>query len=227
MSLLTLPYWTDLFSVAAPKIMLVTAMACSPAQKTPTVSLTFTPTPPQVTHNLDHQALGKFSVSTEFSHHKNEVFLTGGITESNIRTNYNVSFEQHIEQNTNRACLYVDHIELTLHYDPIVHIASNYPQGSCRFKTTWQHELLHVNTDLITLNERKPLLEQAARQVAQRLTVVGPLDAAALPVQQQAIIDQVGAAVQTTFAGIDKLRMQRQQLIDTREEYLRLSRACP
>lgn len=227
MSLFTLPFWASMLGGAAPKMMLVSALACGPAQKAPTVSLVFTPAQPQVTHTLDHQALGQFSVSTQFSHHKNEVFLTGGITESNIRTEYNVSFEQHINPNTNQACLYVDHIELQLKYDPIVHIASNYPQGSCRFKTTWQHELLHVNTDLITLNERKPLLEQAAKQVAQKLTVIGPVDTAALPVQQQAVIDQVGAAVQATFASIDTLRMQRQQLIDTREEYLRLSKACP
>ncbi len=227
MSLFTLPYWTAMFSATAPKALLVSALACGPAQKPPSVAMTFTPSQPQVTHTLDHQALGQFSVSTQFSHHRNEVFLTGGITESNIRTDYNVNFEQHIDQRTNQACLYVDHIQLTLHYDPVVHIASNYPQGSCRFKTTWQHELLHVNTDLITLNERKQLLEQAAQQVAQKLTVIGPVDAAALPLQQQAVIDQVGAAVQTTFEGIDKLRMQRQQLIDTREEYLRLSKACP
>lgn len=227
MSLFTLPFWTSMLQAGAPKLVFATALVCAPAQNVPSVALEFIPTQPKVTHNLDHQALGQFSVSTQFSHHKNEVFLTGGITESNIRTDYNVSFEQHVHPVTKKACLYVDHIDLKLHYDPVVHIANNYPQGSCRFKTTWQHELLHVNTDLVTLNERKGQLEQAARQVAQKITVIGPVDASALPVQQQAIIDQVGAAVQASFSNIDQLRMQRQQLIDTRAEYLRLSKACP
>lgn len=227
MSLFTLPYWTAMLSGAAPKLMLATAVACGPAQKAPLVSMVFVPSQPQVTHTLDHNALGQFTISTKFSHGPKEVFQTGGITESNIQTHWNVGFEQHIDPSTNQACLYVENIDVKLTYDPVVHIASNYPQGSCKFKITWQHELLHVNTDLITLNERKPLIEQAAKQVAQRLTVIGPVDAATIPLQQQAVIDQVGAAVQAAFAPIDQIRMQRQQLIDTREEYLRLSKACP
>lgn len=201
--------------------------SCDPMKKVPTVTMIFNPSQPQATHNLDHQALGQFNISTKFSHGPKEVFLTGGITESNIRTDYNVSFQQVIDQSSNKACLYVDAIELNLHYDPVVHIASNYPEGSCRFMTTWKHELLHVNTDLITLNERKGLIEQAGQQVAQQLTVIGPVDAATLPAQQQAVIAKVGAAVEATFTGIDQIRMQRQQLIDTRQEYLRLSKACP
>lgn len=217
---------TLLLGVALPGLAAADT-ACAPMTTVPPVTLTFNPSAPQVTHNLDHKALGQFDVSTKFSHGPKEVFLTGGITESNIRTDYNVNFEQHIDQGTNQACLYVDGIQLTLRYDPVVHIANNYPEGSCRFTTTWKHELLHVNTDLVTLNEQKTLLEQAGQQVAARLTVIGPVDAATLPAQQQAVIQTVGTAVEAVFARIDQLRMQRQQMIDTREEYLRLSKACP
>lgn len=227
MSLFTMPYWLSLLGNTTAPATLVTLMSCAQPASPPAVTMTFTPSQPSVTHNLDHAALGQFATSTTFSHHKNEVFLTGGITESNIRTEFNVGFTQQINPVTGSACLAVNEINLNLIYEPIVHIASNFPQGSCRFMTTWEHELRHVNTDLVTLKERAPLLEQAAKQAAQKISVIGPMERSALEVQQQAVIDQIGAVVETTFAGIDQLRMQRQQLIDTRAEYLRLSKACP
>ncbi len=211
----------------APEITLVSLLTTCPPAAAPQVATSFVNTPPQVTHTLDHAALGQFSTSTTFSHHKKEVFLTGGITESNIKTNYNLTFSQVIDPNTKTACLSVDKVEVTVSYDPVVHIASNFPAGSCRFTTTWQHELLHVNTDLITLKERLPQLEGAVRQAAQQLTVIGPFDVAQMPAHQQSLVDYIGKVVSTSFADIDKLRLQRQQTIDTREEYLRLSKACP
>lgn len=191
------------------------------------VSIEFTHTEPRVTHNLSHQDLGKFSVSTTFSHHREEVFLTGGITESNIKSNFEVSFNQRSNRETGETCISINKVEMKLSYEPVVHIASNFPRDSCQFATTWEHELRHVNTDLLTLQERGRLLQQAAQGVASQIKTIGPVQKGDVKKVQQEIITRINTAVSTAFDEIDRLRMQRQQLIDTREEYMRLSKACP
>lgn len=211
---------------AAP-LVLSALTSCTPAAGPAPMEMQFVNVPPEVTHNLDHEALGKFSTSTTFSHNSNETFLTGGITESNIKTQFNVSFRHLLDQKTQMTCLYVDKVTLTLSYAPVVHMASNFPKGSCRFATTWEHELRHVNTDLITLKETQGNLEQAARAAVARLGAMGPLPYANVPGTQQEVIKYFESAVQPTFKSIDAIRLQRQQLIDTRQEYMRLSNACP
>lgn len=217
---------TDGTSAAAP-LVLSALTSCTPPAAVPQVLFEFQHVPAQVTHNLDHAALGQFATSTTFSHHSNEVFLTGGITESNIKTQFNVSFRHMIDQKTQATCLYVDKVTLSLNYAPVVHMASNFPANSCRFRTTWEHELRHVNTDLITLNETKGSLHQAAQQAVARLGAMGPHPYGEIPARQQGVIKYLETALEPTFKSIDALRLQRQQLIDTRQEYMRLSNACP
>ncbi len=191
------------------------------------VTIEFTHSEPSVTHSLSHQDLGKFSVSTTFSHHRDEVFLTGGITESNIKSNFEVSFNQRSDRNTGETCISINKIVMKLSYEPVVHIASNFPRDSCQFATTWEHELRHVNTDLLTLQERGRLLQQAAQGVASQIKTIGPVPKSDVKRVQQEVIARIDTAVSGAFDEIDRLRMQRQQLIDTREEYMRLSKACP
>lgn len=226
MSIFQAAFWSGLFKSAAP-VVLAAATTCAPPAAPPTISFAFQPEQPQVTNNLDHQALGKFTVATQFSHGRNETFLTGGITESNISTQYNLTFRQMVDRSAGTACLTVSHIDMVLKYAPVVHIASNYAPNSCRFRTTWEHELRHVNTDMLTLQERQGDIYQAAVAGAAQLGAVGPVAISAVPDTQQAIIAKLSQSVDPAFKGVDNLRMQRQQLIDTRQEYLRLSALCP
>lgn len=228
MTFLSLPQWLGhLATLDAPHLTLAMGLACAAPATPPVVHITFVNRPPEVTHTLDHNALGQFNASTTFAKHTHETFLTGGITESNIKTDFQIGFRQTINRAAGQACISVEKIDITLSYKPVVHMAREFPAGSCRFNTTWEHELRHVNTDVITLRERGPLLQQAAYKSALQIGAVGPVSLENLALQQKHIVTQVGAAIEAAFQDIDRLRMHRQQLIDTREEYLRLSRACP
>lgn len=227
MSLAALSLWTILTGAPDPMILASTGGACAAATAAPAVAYTFKNVPPQVTHHLDYHGLSQFSIDTTFSQHKNEVFLKAGVTQGMTRLNHSAGFRYLQNPANNTACLYVDSVTVEMSYEPIVHIASNFPYGSCRFKTTWEHELRHVNTDVITLNEYGPHMKQSAIVAAQSIGPIGPFPVAQLEAQQQAVMSRIGAAVDKTLDDIGAVRLQRQQLIDTREEYLRVSRACP
>jgi len=205
--------------MAAKAFVLAGLMVCEQAPA-PVIEIHFENNDPVATHNLDHQQLGKFQSSTQFSHSSNEVFTTGGITESNILTSFEVSFGLVTNTFSRDTCVSLSSAKITVSYTPVVHVASNYPAQSCRFNTTWLHELRHVNTNVITLNE-------AVETGVADMKTQGPLS----PEQQEKVQQEISAKITETLtwatAEMDKTRMQRQQLVDTREEYLRLSKVCP
>jgi hypothetical protein len=213
--------------LAIPKVLtLVGYLSCDP-QAAPAVKVHFQQHPAQVTNNLTHQQLGTFNVQTQFSHGHNEIFITGGITESNIKTDFGVNFQMLQMPFNGPACVWVKDIDVTITYAPVVHIASEYKQGTCRFESTWQHELKHVNTDIITLRDSAPMIEAATQNAAAALGVIGPIKAEEIKPAQDRIVQQVGQAVKAAFDRTEQTRLQRQQTIDTREEYMRLSKLCP
>lgn len=201
-------------------------MSCDP-QPAAGVNIIFDNIEPVVTHSLNHEDLGRFQTSTKVSHGSNEIMITGGITESRIDTAFQAGFKMLKNPVSGNVCLFLDRVDVNVKYEPIVHIASNYPEGSCRFQTTWLHELQHVNIDLLTIKEYLPYLEKAAADAAAAIPVIGPIDNSAVDSTQKAIADRISAALTGISGHMDDIRGKRQQLIDTRQEYQRLSRACP
>ena len=226
MKIAALSLWAVLTGAPDPLILASTG-GCARPTALPAVAYNFQSTPPQVTHNLDFQGLSQFSVDTVFARHTNEVFLKAGITQGFTKINHSAAFRYQQDPVSNTICMYVDKIDVVVSYEPVVHIASNFPYGSCRFKTTWEHELRHVNTDLITLTEYGGHMKQAAAYASQSLGAIGPFPVTQLEAQQQAVMGRIGTVIDKALDDIGTVRMQRQQLIDTREEYMRVSRACP
>lgn len=200
---------------------------CQKLEAPPILTLNFNNKQPRATHNFDHTQLGKFVSSTQFSHRPDEVFVTGGITESNITDNLRMDYREAINPITGTMCVSVSNIQVDIDYAPIVHIAVNFPEGSCQYGQTWQHELRHVNTDIIALNESMETIRATLVSAATRLPVIGPIPGAEEQKAQQELAAPIADVLKGAFDAMDKIRMTRQQAIDTREEYLRISRACP
>jgi hypothetical protein len=213
-------------AVAAKALVLAGIMTCD-AAPAPVVRVALEEAPPVVTHRLSHEELGKFQTDTRIVQHRHEVFVTGGVTESKVETAFDMSFNKLTSTYSRESCLAVREINVKISYAPVVHIAKNFPQGSCRYNQTWQHELRHVGTDLVTLRGFVPFYRQALEAVAATFRNEGPLTEDEARAMQEAFGSKIREAVVRVSGQMDKTRMQRQQLIDTREEYLRLSRACP
>ncbi len=211
---------------AAKAFMLASLMTCE-ATQTPVVTIDFQNNLPLLTNSLDHTQLGQFQTSTHVSHGPDEILTTGGITESDIQASFDLNFNLITNTFSRDTCLSLATVNILVKYTPTVHIAKNYAPNSCRYKTTWEHEMRHVGADVITLEEYVPYYKKLMEYTVSGFRTIGPLN----PEQNEKTQKEITAHLQQTLeqatAQMDKARIQRQQSIDTREEYMRLSNLCP
>lgn len=209
-------------------ILAASILTCPAAAQAPAVTFTFDNKPPVVDLSKNRADLSQVKISTQFSHHPKEQFLTEGITDTNIGIAHKMSFKAASNAFGRDVCLSLHEVNVTLTYAPVVYIASENAPNTCKYNTTWLHELQHVNIDALTLKEFAPHFEAAAKNAAAGFGVQGPLQT---DEEVAAAQNAFSARLQESFSGVvsqmSKTLHQRQQLIDTRQEYMRLSRACP
>lgn len=213
-------------SAAAGLMMLVLAQGCPP-QQMPTVSINVVNNPPVYDNSYSSAALGEVPIDTKIAQHSDEVFITGGLTRGAVTTSWETSFAKLLDERSGVACLWLKSVNLTLTYTPNVYIASEHAPGSCRYGVIMEHEIRHVNTDIMTLNEYLPLIRQNLQYAVDTLGVRGPYHDVQMRRIQQDMQDVISGRLRDTLAEMDVVRRKRQQLIDTRQEYMRLSGLCP
>jgi hypothetical protein len=210
----------------ASKLLVLTGLFSCDAAIAPDVQVVFDNQPPVVSTALDHQALGGFKTSSRFSHSPNETFVTGGLTESNISSSLDLNFNHITNTLTDKSCLTLTQATVHIIYAPKVYVASNYAPNTCNYKATWLHELKHVNTDILTIKEFMPVVKAAAQAAVPATVTPEPIPSAALETRQKEVGDGMSLAIEAAVKRMDTSRTQRQQLVDTRAEYLYLSELC-
>lgn len=207
-------------------LLVLAALHQCPAAPPPAIEMKFINKSPTYDSRLTAAQLGNFNIDTKFSHRRDEVFTTGGVTEGTIGTGIETIFKKLSDPRELQACIWLEKIEITVSYTPLVHIASELSPGTCRYNTTLQHENRHVATDVITVKEYIPHIKYSVEEAAGTIGVIS-LPAREIDRKKQQVMAVLGRSLKATVDSMEKVRFQRQQLIDTRQEYLRLSNACP
>ncbi|TAL26906.1 MAG: hypothetical protein EPN97_18655 [Alphaproteobacteria bacterium] len=215
-----------LSQLTLPAAYILAATGVCAAPPPPAVEMEFVNTPPVERNDLSGRQLGGFHISTTFAKSRNEIFTVGGLTISDFSPAYLVDFSIPADTVTGWPCLSVKDVKIKVNYAPTIYVASEFRAGGCRYKTTLQHEVRHVNTDIITFNEFLPVLRQAVQDAANGIGAVGPLKPENLIRERDKMVDRLKAALEAKVDEIEKIRFNRQQVIDTRQEYLRLSALC-
>lgn len=213
-------------SAAAAKGYILAGLFSCVSVPSPEVQVIFNNKPPTVTHNLNHQQMEKFSVTTVFAKKPQEIFVRSGVTESKMSSNIDLNFQFVTTPLLGKSCLSLSEVIVHFNYDPVVHIAINYPQGSCAYRETWLHELKHVNTDVITITEFMPYFKKAMQQTTNSLPTRGPFPKEEMETHQKAMTEKLSDTLRAATKALEQTRQTRQQTIDTRQEYMRLSNAC-
>lgn len=215
-----------LSQLTLPAAYILAATGVCAAPPPPNVQMEFINTPPIERNDMSSKQLGGFHVSTTFSHSRNEIFTVGGLTVSDFSPVYLVDFNIPVDSITGWPCLSVKEVKIKVNYAPTIYVASEFPNGSCLYNNTLQHEVRHVNTDIITFNEFLPVLRQAVQDAANGIGAIGPLKPENVLRERDKMVDTLKAALAAKTDEIEKIRFNRQQVIDTRQEYLRLSGLC-
>lgn len=207
-------------------MMISLAQGCPP-QQMPLVDMEIVNHPVRYDNSQSSAQLGEVQLDTSFSKHSNEVFITGGITRGQITTASDTGFAKLWEEGTNLACLWPKSIRLVIEYKPLIYIASEHRPGSCRYDVIMEHEIRHVNTDIMTLNDFLPQIQARVQYAIDRLGVRGPFDDSQSTRIRDEMQEVISSRLRDTLSEMDAVRRTRQQMIDTRQEYMRLSKLCP
>lgn len=132
-----------------------------------------------------------------------------------------------ISQQEGQACLRLKHVSVVFYAKPVIHIASNFNRSSCEYNAVMAHEKKHISTLLKFVREYKPKVHyEVARILESTQTAFGPLSASQVEAAQQQIQSELGAKIHAYSAHIMPVLKQRQQEIDSPQEYARVAAQC-
>lgn len=201
------------------------AAACDAQPPLQGVEMSFTNNPPVITNDKSSAELGQYQVSTTFARSQNEVFTLGGLHLSEVAPQYVISFD--ISSNTpNQFCVAPVAVRVSIEYAPRVMIASEWQPGSCRYKVILDHEMRHVNTDIIAFNEFLPRIRKSLEESARKMQQMGPMAESSVEKAKGIMVDALREKLVAEVEEFQKIRFARQQMIDTRQQYLLESRLC-
>lgn len=126
-----------------------------------------------------------------------------------------------------QACVRLKRVSVIFYAKPAIHIASNFNRSSCEYNAVMAHEKKHIATLLKFVREYKPKAHyEVTRMLETMQTASGPVSLPQAEAEQQKIQSELGKKIQAYSTRIMSVLEQRQQAIDTPQEYARVSAQC-
>lgn len=148
----------------------------------------------------------------------------GGLTDGTIKV------EQHASLSGaslgDQSCYWYSDVQITVHLVQKVYVASEYKYGSCMYNAVWEHEHKHVRVDREIINKYRPVYEQAVLRFVTQAGATGPVESHSAQKVQESMTQELRRAIRSVTDKMEAERTARQQSIDTRAEYDRVSAQC-
>jgi len=183
------------------------------------VKYDFTKTKAQL-NNVDVDTVSPYGPS-----HKTQV---SGLMSGSIQVKHETSFMHESYEQLGRGCLYLKQIDVTVHIDPTIYIASEFPKGSCMHSAVLAHEYKHVRVDQLIVNKYSRIIGDAMKRfINQSGTSYGPFESERLPHVQNNIQNSLNKVLRDYSDRMNNERRKKQQAIDSYEEYESIGKRCP
>jgi len=123
-------------------------------------------------------------------------------------------------------CVAVKSVDGAIISAPLVHIASNYPKGSCEYNAVLEHELMHVDILNEFRTEYAPKFKYELQRLINLAAPAGPMPRAQVKATQNRKHEIIERGIQRYADEITNIMQRRQVAIDTKEEYARTHSQC-
>lgn len=164
------------------------------------------------------------TVSPYGPRHKTSV---SGLMSGAIATKSEMSFTQEVYEYQGVGCTYIKSMDVTLHIDPTIFIASEFPKGTCMHTAIMQHELKHVREDQLIINKYANTLGRELSLVIDKFRKkYKPVLISEIPALQEDIQKIVHDVLREHSQKLNEERQERQQAIDSFEEYESIGKSC-
>ncbi len=170
--------------------------------------------------------LDRFSIDTDNPYGANMITHVGGLMSGGIELRETMSYRTITHNRMNQICYWFDKVVVTLHINPTIYIASEFPQGSCKHNAIKEHELKHIEVDREIVNKYAGMIGQALRDDMAKQSLFGPYMLAQTKDVEKYLKERVEYVLRYYSDMMQDERKRRQQLVDSLHEYERVNKLC-
>ena len=189
----------------------------------PPVRLTLTPVfdTPTYDYQVSLASIQQLAIDTQHSIHES---LAMGLTRYKPFIQFSVPIKGCTNRITGQTCLHLEDATVEFGYhDVIVYVANEIPYQSCGFTAIYDHEQKHIAVNQELLQEYTPLIQSTLEDYLNRFGVICTNDPdqtkQELDTHFQTMLNQWNEQIATE-------NHRRQQLVDSTEEYQRITNSC-
>lgn len=168
--------------------------------------------------------LKNFKIDTINPYGESALTEVGGLMSGGLQLKTDVEISWETNQRT--ACFWYKKVDVYMHIDPTIYIASAYPPGSCRYAAILEHEKKHVLADRMVARDWRPKVEVYIQRQVDKVGTIGPYPATNVQETRQNMTNFIAKAMEAVSKPVNEDRMRRQQAIDNRAEYDRVNALC-
>ncbi|MCD8497961.1 MAG: hypothetical protein LRZ85_07735 [Alphaproteobacteria bacterium] len=131
-----------------------------------------------------------------------------------------------VMQRGDQACIWLKGIDAKFFALPTIHIANNFPKGTCEYDAVMEHEKKHIRVLQDFHKEFAPKFKTALRRIASDIPAQGPFDAKSTERIQQDMNARINTGIQSFNDNIIPILEARQAQVDNPNEYARVEAQC-
>ena len=152
---------------------------------------------------------------------------TNGYMKGGVGVKQNVKIGHQQIWNGKAVCVWYDRIDITIEIDPTIVIASELKKDRCKFNAVKEHELKHVMVDRKVVNKyAKTMGKKIYDGLNSRGFITGPVRAEYTKEIVKRMQDTAWQLIDIEQQKMQLERAERQQAVDTIEEYERVNSLC-
>lgn len=152
--------------------------------------------------------------------------LVGGLHEGPIEIKTSATVGGTVWETLGLGCLYYKSVDVEISLAPVVYVAREYEQGTCRHDVILEHELGHVAIDRQVVNEFSHIIGKAVQQAVNEAGLQGPFRLEDIDTRRAEMMEYISNVVNAKWMLMKNDVQRRQQAHDSYEEYERVQNAC-
>ena len=173
-----------------------------------------------------HNHLAQFQIDTVSPYGSSVHTKVSGLMSGNINVSMSAKVGWSTHPLNKASCVWYEEIDITIKASPTIYIAQEHVGNRCRYNATLKHELRHVKVDQQLLAKYQRQFTYNVKKMAREVDVVGPIRSSDVDQARADMNEQIQRVIKYTLDEMKVERRKRQQAVDSKTEYDRLSKMC-
>jgi hypothetical protein len=197
-----------------------------PAQKRPEIRVRWKTDEIRYNFTKSRAQLGNMPIDTKSPYDKNVHTEVGGLMRGGLEVRTNTEVSQLSYEQVRMRCLWVSELDIVIHINPIIYVASEFPKGTCMHNSVLEHEFKHIAVDRAIASKYKSKIRDVMGKAVYKIGIIGPRR----DIEVKRIHNQINQYIEQNIKQItDQMYAERRKLqqgVDNFEEYERVRKSC-